>query len=98
MTHIKTPVMAKKKDLKQTINYICSELFAEAVAASLYGTKVSEEAAENLLSSIIITKNDFVKRISHPQPGMEPKKYYARLVSDFNHRVSDIIDQIGNLG
>ncbi len=90
--------MAKKRDLKQTINYVCSELFAEAVAASLYGNQTSEEAAENLLSSIIITKNDFVKRISHPEPGMEPSKYYNQLIIDFNHRVSDIIDQISSLG
>ncbi|MBM6991718.1 MAG: hypothetical protein I3J02_00375 [Prevotella sp.] len=90
--------MAKKRDLKQTINYICSELFAEAVAASLYGTSKSEEAAENVLSAIIITKNDFVKRISHPEPGMDPKKYYDQIVKDFNHRVSEIIDQISSLG
>ncbi|MEN9365110.1 MAG: hypothetical protein RL165_846, partial [Bacteroidota bacterium] len=28
--------MANKRDLKRTINYITSELFAETVAASLY--------------------------------------------------------------
>lgn len=62
--------MAKKRDLKQTINYVCSDLFAEGVAASLYGTANNEEAVNNLLSSIIVTRNDFVKRVSHPEPGM----------------------------
>lgn len=90
--------MAKKRDLKQTINYVCSELFAEAVAASLYGTNKGENAAESILSLIIITKNDFVKRISHPEPGIPAKKYYSQISDDFNHRVSDIIDQISNLG
>ncbi|MGI6243374.1 MAG: hypothetical protein ACOYJK_07570 [Prevotella sp.] len=90
--------MAKKKDLKKKINYICSELFAEAVAASLYGTaNNNEESLKGLLSTIIITRNDFVNRISHPEPGMEPKKYYDKLVMDFNDCVSDIIDQIGSL-
>ena len=28
--------MPNRRDLKKTINYICSELFAECVAASLY--------------------------------------------------------------
>lgn len=90
--------MANKRELKQTINYICSELFAEAVATSLYGASKDGQNAESLLSGIIVTRNDFVKRISHPEPGMAPKVYYKTLISDFNHRVSDIIDQIGNLG
>jgi hypothetical protein len=90
--------MAKKRDLKQTINYICSELFAEAVAASLYGATANTESIEELFSTIIVTRNDFVKRISHPEPGMKAKKYYDKLIMDFNDRVSDIIDQIGNLG
>ena len=91
-------MLKKKKDLKQTINYICSELLAEAVAASLYGTNKDEETKQQVLSTIIITRNDFVKRISHPEPGLDPKQYYKQLIEDFNHRVSDIIDQIGTLG
>lgn len=90
--------MAKKRDLKQTINYICSELFAEAVAASLYGATTNTESIEELFSTILVTRDDFVKRISHPEPGMKAKKYYDKLIMDFNDRVSDIIDQIGNLG
>lgn len=89
--------MAKKRDLKQTINYVCSDLFAEGVAASLYGTANNEEAVNNLLSSIIVTRNDFVKRVSHPEPGMTAHEYYRQLISDFNQRINEIIDQIGTL-
>lgn len=90
--------MAKKRDLKRTINYICSDLFAEAMAAALYGSNDNKEAADNLLSTIIITRNDYVARISHPEPGMTPKVYYKTLIKDFNNQTSDIIDKIGNLG
>lgn len=90
--------MAKKRDLKQNINHICSELFAETIAASLYSTSDNKQNTEALLASIIITRNDFVKRVSHPEPGMAPKAYYSRLVEDFNLRASEIIDQIGSLG
>lgn len=96
--HLFLEYMANKRNLKQTINYICSELFAEVVAASLYGTTDNKDSAEALLSTILIVRNDFVKRISHPEPGMKPKKYYQKLIADFNERVSEIIDQIGNLG
>jgi hypothetical protein len=42
--------------------------------------------------------NDFVKRISHPEPGMPKKKYFQVLIHDFNEQVSEIIDQISNVG
>ena len=90
--------MATKRDLKRNINYICSDLFAESVAASLYGSLKNEENLNELLSTIIIVRNDFVKRVSHPEPGIKSKLYYQKLIADFNQQVSDIIDQIGALG
>lgn len=90
--------MANKKELKRTINSICSDLFAEAMAASLYSNRDNKEAADNLLSTIIITRNDFISRISHPEPGMKAKLYYKKLASDFSDTASDIIDKIGNIG
>ena len=89
--------MAKKRDLKQKINYISGELFAEVIAASLYGTANNPENTESLLSTIILTRNDFIKRISHPEPGMSAKEYYKQLIKDFDDRVSEIIDQIVSL-
>lgn len=90
--------MAKKRDLKRNINYVCSDLFAETMATALYGNKGNNGAVDNLLSTIIITRNDFVARISHPEPGMPPREYYKVLIRDFNEQISDIIDKIGNLG
>lgn len=89
--------MAKKRNLKQTINYICSDLFAEGVAASLYGEQKDEEAVNNLLSLIIVTRNDYVKRISHPEPGMKPRTYYKAIIADFNQQINEIINQISSL-
>lgn len=90
--------MAKRKILKRQINYICCDLFAEAMAAALYSTKDNREAMDDTLASIIILRNDFIKRVSHPEPGMKPKDFYQALYKDFNLQVSDIIDKIGNLG
>ncbi len=90
--------MAKKRDLKRSINYICSDLFAECVATSLYGgNKPSKENVDALLSSILIIHSDFVRRISHPEPGLDQGKYYKVLIDDFNKQVGEIIDQISNL-
>ena len=40
---------------------------------------------------------DFIARISHPEPGMEPRLYYKDLREKFSVQVSDIIDQINSL-
>lgn len=89
--------MANKRILKRTINYICSDLFAEAVAASLYGEKPNKDNIDALLSSILIIHNDFLSRVSHPEPGMDKKVYYKAIIEDFNKQASEIIDQIQNL-
>ena len=36
--------MANKRKLKRTINYVCGDLFAECVAASLYSGKQEAES------------------------------------------------------
>ena len=89
--------MSNKRDLKKTINYICSELFAECVAASLYNGKPNEDNVNALLSCILMIQNDYVRRISHPEPGMKTQAYFKDLIKNFNKQTSEIIDQIAAL-
>ncbi len=89
--------MANKRSLKHNMNLICEELFTECVAASLYGADNHKDNAEALLFTIIRVQSDFTQRVSHPEPGMEPKKYYQKLREDFSSQVGEIIDQINNL-
>ena len=89
--------MANKKDLKRSISAICSELFAEGVATSLYGDKDNRTDVEALLSSILVIHSDFIRRVSHPEPGMKQKVYFKALKEDFNKQTSEIIEQICNL-
>ena len=42
-------------------------------------------------------QNDYVNRISHPEPGMEKKEYFKDLIDNFNKQTSEIIDQIASL-
>ena len=87
--------MSNKRSLKRTINLICEEIFAECVAASLYGN--SGDNSEALIYSILKMQSDFICRISHPEPGMPAKKYYKKLKEDFIAQASDIIDQINSI-
>ena len=89
--------MANKRDLNRSINYVCSDLFAEGIAHSLYDEKPVEENVEAILTSILKIHSDFVSRISHPEPGMKCKTFYKKLVEDFNKNVNEIIDQLNGL-
>lgn len=89
--------MPNKRDLKKTINNICNDVLSECVAASLYSGNADPSNVEALVTSIIITRNDFVNRISHPEPGMKPKLYYDKLASDFSKQMTEILDQINAL-
>jgi len=89
--------MPNRKDLKKTINTLCSAVFAECVAVSLYHGKAHEDNVDALLSSILATRDDYISRISHPEPGMTKRAYYNHLVSSFTEQISEIIDHISNL-
>ena len=89
--------MANKRTLKKSITLICAELMTECVAASLYGNKSNEDNAEALFYSIVRLENDFISRISHPEPGIPQKKYYRILCDQFAGQISELIDQVNNL-
>jgi len=86
--------MANKRSLKHTINLVCEELLAECIAASLYGH--NRASAEALIFSTLRLQNDFIRRVSHPEPGMSAKAYFKILREDFIAQASDINDQICN--
>ena len=87
----------KRRELKLVVNYVCDELFAECVAASIYNGNPDPNNVEALLVGIAEMRSDYISRISHPEPGMPPKKYFDDLKNSFNERVSEIIDHINNM-
>lgn len=89
--------MANKRSLKHAINLISEELFAEAVAASLYGNELNNDNADAVLSSIIRLQTDYISRISHVEPGMKAKLYFKNLREKFSAEAEEIVDQINNL-
>lgn len=90
-------IMANKRDLKRSINCICDCLLAECVAASVYCEKPNENNIKSLFASVVVIRNDYVRRISHPEPGLEAKVFYRDLITNFNKQIDEIEDQISNL-
>ena len=64
----------------------------------MYSSKATEEDVNALLASILVIHNDYVRRVSHQEPGLSPKAFYKDLVNNFNKQVSEIVDQVVNLG
>ena len=89
--------MANKRVLKQCINLICEELFANCLATTLYGNDADSKNCEALAYSILKLQSEFISRISHPEPGVPAKKYYRDLIDNFNKEVNEVIDHIANL-
>ena len=89
--------MSNKRDLKRTINYICGDLFTEGIAASLYGENRNKENAEAILTSILIMHNNYIRRVSHVEPGMAARAYFKDLKDKFSKEVNEIVDQLNNL-
>ena len=87
--------MSNKRDLKRTINYICGDLFTEGIAASLYGE--NRDNTEAILTSILVMHSNYIRRVSHVQPGMSAKVYFKDLKDKFSKEVNEIMDQLNNL-
>ena len=87
---------SSKKSLKRAIHSICEDLFAEAIAVSLYGAKAQQSNAEALLFSILKVEDEFIRRASHPEPGLSAKAYFKNLKEKFTAQISDIIDQLNS--
>ena len=88
--------MASKRTLKKMINLICEELFAEGVARSLYGHDAQKDNGQAILFSIVKMQNNYISRVSHPEPGMKPNTYYKDLREKFSAEVGEILDQINS--
>jgi len=89
--------MANKRNLKKIINYICSDLFSECIAASLYNGNKKQEEVNAILASIIILQRNYICRVSHPEPGMSPKAYFKDLKNRFTTQIEEITDNIANI-
>lgn len=90
--------MGNKRNLKHSINNICSELFTETIAASLYGSNVNKDNVEAILAAIVLLRNNYIGRVSHVEPGMNAKDYFKDLREKFDADTNEIIDQICSLG
>ena len=92
--------MASVKKLKKGIHNICGELFSECMFCRFYIPNVNPEKADVLITNILKTQNEFIKR-SNRVGGKDNKKvvktYYAKLRKDFLQQIEGYIGEIQSL-
>ncbi len=92
--------MATVRELKRGIHNICNELFSECMFCRFYLPNVNVEKADNLITDILKTENEFVKRIGSVG-GKNNKKvvktYYSKLRKDFLQQIEKHISEIQSL-
>lgn len=87
--------MASRKELKQSIQLIASELISEAYIVHRMLGKMDEKEFGDTLKRIAAVNNDFLARANHPEPGMKAKAYYGKLRADFDAEIDAIIGMLG---
>ena len=86
--------MANKRQLKKTINMVTGDLLVECIAPK-YINKVSrQEDVDNVMVGILRMQDDFICRVSHPEPGMPAKQYFKALRDDLAKQADAIVNQL----
>lgn len=86
--------MAKRRDLKKSINFLCGELFAECVAIMQYQKPIPKEDVDNVMTNILKFQDDMLNRVSHVEPGMKAKIYFKKLRDDMVMNTDEIVAHI----
>ena len=86
--------MSSRKNLKKAVKAICGELFADCIALSSIEDAENVENLQNIMAQIALMHNDYVARINNPEPGLKPRKYFAKLCIDFTQQANTLSQDI----
>lgn len=87
--------MANRKSLKKQINYIVECMYAELCFYSVAPNSNKEKIAD-ALTKIIQLQEEYIKRISHVEPG-NTKAFFKQLKNEFDTQVDLILKDFDSL-
>lgn len=88
--------MAKRRELKKTIEYLSGELMTEVLLSSLQ-PKADQAKLRELMTRICVMNTEYRSRIQNPSGTADKKlvkKYYKKLCDDFNTEVDKIYEEL----
>ncbi|MEE1223512.1 MAG: hypothetical protein UHL07_08295 [Bacteroidaceae bacterium] len=86
--------MANKRQLKKTINMVTGDLLVECIATKYINKESRQEDVDNVMVGILRMQDDFICRVSHPEPGMPAKQYFKALRDDLAKQADAIVNQL----
>jgi hypothetical protein len=89
--------MASRRKLKQTIQFVSSELISEIYFRCLMLKNVQSEKVEVLITEITALATEFSLRANRPDGKANPKlvkAYYAKLYSDWQAAMDKVLKSI----
>ncbi len=90
--------MANKRDLKREVNFITEELVSQCLFLRDFTPDMPAEKCDMLITRLLDTQDEYLRRISAPDGKDNPKlvkKYYQKLIQDFDAAIGDILNEIG---
>ena len=86
--------MANKRQLKKTINMMAGDLLVECVVTKHINQEARQEDVDNVMVGILRMQDDFIRRVSHPEPGMPAKQYFKVLREELAMQTDAIVNQL----
>lgn len=88
--------MAKRRNLKKSINMVCADLLMECLAVKQNHPGIKDADVENIARSIVVMQDDFLSRLSHVDK-RQVTRFFNQLEDDLAVSTNEIIDQIYHL-
>lgn len=89
--------MASRRKLKQTIQFVASELISEIYFRCLMSKSMQSDKVESLISEIAALTTEFSLRANRPDGSANPKlvkAYYAKLYTDWQAAMEKVLKSI----
>ena len=89
--------MASRRKLKQTIQFVSSELISEIYFRCLMSKDMQSDKVESLISEIAALATEFSLRANRPDGTANPKlvkAYYTKLYTDWQAAMEKVLKSI----
>ena len=89
--------MASRRKLKQTIQFVSSELITDIYFRCLMSKRVDDQKVDDLVVKIMALTREYILRVNRPDGKDNPKlvrAYFRKLFTDWQASMGQIIKEI----
>lgn len=89
--------MASRRKLKQTIQFVSSELITDIYFRCLMSKEIDDQKVDKIVIEIMALNREYVLRVNRPDGKNNPKlvkTYFRKLFSDWQTAIEKVITKI----